>query len=133
MIVVKLAYCMFILDQEQMVAGYTRRYSKRTRRYVNRPSSSFGALRNQYRQPDRITFDEINDYVKDKHILGNLMITICDKGYLDVFRLFYRINKMEQYTNFVAFILDKEGYEVMFNSYPLFVDLKSRRLSSIPL
>ena len=133
MIIVKLANSIFILDNEQMVAGYNRRYSRRTRNFSNRPSSSLGALRNSYPQPDRITFDEINSYVKDKHINGNLMITICDKGYLDVFRLFYRINKMEQYTNFVAFILDKEGYEVMFNSYPLFVDLKSRRLSSIPL
>ena len=74
---------MFILDQEQMVAGYTRRYSKRTRRYVNRPSSSFGAVRNQYRQSDRITFNEINDYVKDKHILGNLMVTRFFHGRYD--------------------------------------------------
>ena len=106
MIIVKLANSIFILDNEQMVAGYNRRYSRRTRNFSNRPSSSLGALRNSYPQPDRITFDEINSYVKDKHINGNLMITICDKGYLDVFRLFYRINKMEQYTNFVAFVLD---------------------------
>ena len=40
------------------------------------------------------------------------MITMCDKGYVDVFRLFYRLNKMEQYKNFVVVVLDKAGYDV---------------------
>ena len=41
------------------------------------------------------------------------MITICDKGYANTFKLFYRLSHMERYSNFVAFVMDKEGFDVL--------------------
>lgn len=100
------------IDENTMIMGYDTRYLGKDKRIHTKPSSAGGALRSKDIYPDRITFDEIEEFVKTKQEDRNLMITICDKGYLSVFRLFYRINKMEQYTNFVVFILDKEGYDV---------------------
>ena len=40
------------------------------------------------------------------------MITICDMGYVKTFKLFYRLNHMEKYSNFIAFVMDKEGFDV---------------------
>lgn len=61
---------------------------------------------------NKVTSQEIKLYMDNIQVDGNLLITVCDKGYLDIFRLFYRINKLHQYPNFVAIVMDKEGYDV---------------------
>ena len=64
------------------------------------------------RGPERVTLQEIDGFLKQRAINNDVMITICDSGYLDIYRLFYRINKMWQYPNFVTFVLDQKGYDV---------------------
>lgn len=64
------------------------------------------------RGSERVTLQEIDGYLKQKAINNDVMITVCDSGYLDIYRLFYRLNKMWQYPNFVTFVLDKKGYDV---------------------
>lgn len=97
-----------------MVKGYDGRSTSKGYKYNVRPMSSLGASNSDETYPNRITLKEINSFVKPKAINQNVMITICDKGYLSVFRLFYRINRMEQYSNFIVFVMDKEGYDVSF-------------------
>ena len=75
-------------------------------------SSVHGALLTDEGDPNHVTIFEIKNYFFSKADNGRIMITMCDKGYLDVFRLFYRLNHMEQYKNFVAVVLDKAGYDV---------------------
>lgn len=58
------------------------------------------------------SLQEIDAFLDRKAINNDVIITICDSGYLDIFRLFYRLNKMWQYSNFVAFVLDRKGYNV---------------------
>lgn len=79
---------------------------------ISRPDITLRSMKNPSRSGDYVTIQEIDRFVKPKAVDNNLMITICDKGYLDVFRLFYRINKMEQYTNLIIFVLDESGYNV---------------------
>lgn len=64
------------------------------------------------RGPERVTLQEIDGFLKQRAINNDVMITICDSGYLDIYRLFYRMNKMWQYPNFVTFVLDQKGYDV---------------------
>lgn len=64
------------------------------------------------RGPERVTLQEIDGFLKQRAINNDVMITICDSGYLDIYRLFYRLNKMWQYPNFVTFVLDQKGYDV---------------------
>lgn len=64
------------------------------------------------RGPERVTLQEIDGFLKQRAVDNDVMITICDSGYLDIYRLFYRINKMWQYPNFVTFVLDQKGYDV---------------------
>ena len=80
----------------------------------NLPRSAFGATHSNQTDDFSITFTEIDSYVSARQENKTVMITICDKGYLSIFRLFYRINKMEQYSNFIVFVLDKDGYNVHF-------------------
>ena len=79
---------------------------------ISRPEITIRSMRITPKSGNYVTILEIDQFVKPRAIDNNLMITICDKGYLDVFRLFYRINKMEQYTNLIVFVLDKMGYDV---------------------
>lgn len=66
------------------------------------------------RGQERVTLQEIDGFLKQRAINNDVMITICDSGYLDIYRLFYRINEMWQYPNFVTFVLDQKGYDVTF-------------------
>ena len=75
-------------------------------------SSVQGALLSDVIEPNRITILELKNFFMPKADNGRIMITMCDKGYLDIFRLFYRLNRMEQYKNFVVVVLDKAGYDV---------------------
>lgn len=98
------------LGDDPLITGY----QKNARRIKSgaRPSSAKGALQSNETYPNRITFREIKEYVDTKQKDGNVLITICDQGYLSVFRLFYRINKLYKYPNFIVFVMDKNGYEV---------------------
>lgn len=60
----------------------------------------------------RMNIGEITQLFSRYAINNTVMITICDKGYLDVFKKFYHLNNMGQYKNFVAVVLDKAGYDV---------------------
>ena len=62
---------------------------------------------------NRITKDELKQFFLPRALDNRIMVTVCDKGYLNVFRLFYRVNKMDQYKNFVVVVLDKQGYKVI--------------------
>ena len=94
-----------------MITGYQMN-AKRIKS-GKRPVSSQGALESNSTYADRITFREIKEFVDTRQKDGNVMITICDQGYLSVFRLFYRINKLYKYPNFIVFVMDKNGYEVL--------------------
>ena len=76
-------------------------------------SCIYGALRTSERFSNRITVDELKQYFLPKAVDNKTMATVCDKGYLHVFRLFYRINRMDQYKNFVVVVLDEDGYNVI--------------------
>ena len=60
----------------------------------------------------RMNVGEVTELFSRYAINNTVMITICDKGYLDVFKKFYHLNNMGQYKNFVAVVLDKAGYDV---------------------
>ena len=71
-----------------------------------------GAAKTRKTLKYRMNVVEIASLFSRYAVDNTVMITICDKGYLDVFRKFYHLNKMEQYTNFVAVVLDEAGYDV---------------------
>ena len=62
--------------------------------------------------PNRLRLIDIYSFLKANFKTTTLMITICDKGYANTFKLFYRLSHMEGYSNFVAFVMDKEGFDV---------------------
>ena len=72
-----------------------------------------GTLQTDERYSNRITKDELKQFFLPRALDNRIMVTVCDKGYLNVFRLFYRVNKMDQYKNFVVVVLDKQGYKVI--------------------
>lgn len=78
----------------------------------------YGALRTDERYSNRITVNELKQFFLPRALDNKIMVTVCDKGYLNVFRLFYRLNKMDQYKNFVVVVLDEDGYKVVVLLFP---------------
>ena len=87
------------------------RYSMRGKQLIQSECASGAAMTENVLQY-RMNIGEITQLFSRYAINNTVMITICDKGYLDVFKKFYHLNNMGQYKNFVAVVLDKAGYDV---------------------
>lgn len=81
---------------------------------VQIPSMARNSMQMEKEKLQVVTLQEINGFLKNKAVNNNVMITVCDSGYLDIYRIFYKLNKMWQYPNFVTFVLDKKGYDVVY-------------------
>ncbi len=77
-----------------------------------RPSSSFGASIRSH-SPGRLRLLDLYSFLEANFPAKTLMVTVCDKGYIATFRRFYELNHFETYSNFLAFVMDEAGYEVL--------------------